>query len=225
MVLYPTEEWLAEYKRQLNGNDGFAADSSGWGVGFNGDFLYVITDLPIGTTTVGDLPREAFDGLPGSIRWPLSAVALDGVATPIVDSLYAPVLRLLNSGLTLSSATTLVRGSMRWHLPEQTENLLRQLDEHVVDNTIYAFIGLEDGECTEVDILTSPTERDVGFVLRGPNRTWGRVVDGDLDIFSAVGSSSLVLDSTEDTRHIAQYHDAMHLLGEIAADVETTRLF
>lgn len=225
MVLYPTEEWLDEYKHQLNANDAFAAASSGWGVGFNGDLLYAITDLPIETTTVGDLPREAFEGLPRYARVPLSLVELDGVATATVGPLYLPFWLTHTSFLPISTVATLVNGGMRWTLPEQTENLLRQLEEHVVNNTIYAFIGIEDGKCTEVDILDGPDERDVGFVVHGPNRTWGQVVDGDLDILSALASSKLVLDSRENVRLVTEYPDAIPLLGEAAVDVETTRLF
>ncbi|MXR52568.1 sterol carrier protein [Halovenus sp. WSH3] len=36
------EEWVAEYERKLNESDQYSHAGEGWGVGFNGDFLFEI---------------------------------------------------------------------------------------------------------------------------------------------------------------------------------------
>ncbi|MFB6205252.1 MAG: SCP2 sterol-binding domain-containing protein [Haloglomus sp.] len=39
---FPSEEWMQEYKERVNESESYAEAGAGWGVGFNGDFLYVI---------------------------------------------------------------------------------------------------------------------------------------------------------------------------------------
>jgi putative sterol carrier protein len=39
---FPSEEWMKEYKERVNASESYAETGAGWGVGFNGDFLYVI---------------------------------------------------------------------------------------------------------------------------------------------------------------------------------------
>lgn len=197
MVLYPTEQWLREYKQRLTDSDALTTLGAGWGVGFNGDFLVVITDVPLDETTIGDLPEEALDGVPGFARKQLMDV-------------------------TLTETTTLINDKIRWLLPERQRDLLRQLDEHVAEDTIYAFIGLKDGGCTEVDVLASPDEREVGFVLRGSYETWQQIIDGELALVPLVRGDLTVQGSR---LRLLQYVGAIQLLGEIAADIETTHLF
>lgn len=196
MPLYPTEQWLEEYERRLNGSDAFDKAGAGWGVSFDGSVLVVITDIPIAETTVSDLPEEALDGVPGFLQHLLADVSLDSVQ------------RLTRK--------------IRWLLPERQRDLLRQLDQHITEDTIYAFIGLQDGNCTEVDILADPTERKTGFVLRGSYETWRQLTDGELPLFAMIRGDVEVEGSR--TR-LLQYFAATQLLGEIAADIETTHLF
>lgn len=198
MVLYPTEQWLAEYKRNLNENEQLDEAGAGWGVDFNGDFVFQIEDIPLAETTMGDLPAEALDGIPEQLQDQLSDIPLDQAASLISDDI-------------------------REHLPEKSRDLIRQLDDHIVDETVYAFIGLKDGGCTEVDILGGPQERETGFVLRGTHETWRRIVDGDLGPIPAVMSGDLEVDG--DMQRILQYSDATKLLGDIAAESDTTHMF
>jgi putative sterol carrier protein len=38
---YPSEEWIEEYKQRIDEDEDYSESGAGWGVGFNGDFLYV----------------------------------------------------------------------------------------------------------------------------------------------------------------------------------------
>lgn len=64
MVLYPTEQWLEEYKQRMNESDELSEAGSGWGVDFDGTFLFVITGVPIEETTIGGLPEVALEDIP-----------------------------------------------------------------------------------------------------------------------------------------------------------------
>jgi putative sterol carrier protein len=41
-IQFPSEEWIVEWREQLNDNDEYAEKGQGWGVGFNGDFVFHI---------------------------------------------------------------------------------------------------------------------------------------------------------------------------------------
>jgi putative sterol carrier protein len=222
MVLYPTEEWLIEYKHRINENEALDIAGVKQEVNITGNFLFVITDVPLNETTIGDLPNEVFDGLPRHLQIPLSLVALDGAARPLVRSLFTTI-RCVGRDITLNDAAILISGSLRQCFPERTEDLLRQLDEHVIDGTIYVFIGLEEGDCTEVEILGGLDERTVDFVLRGSHKTWREIVNGDLDFLSAVSSGDLEVEG--ETQRSLRYSGTMQLLAQAAADIETTHLF
>lgn len=221
MVLYPTEKWLVEYKHRINRAGAVETTGTDRGIDVTGDLLFIITDVPIDETTIGDLPAETFDGLPRRLRGPLSLVGLDSVATPLVRPLFTTI-HWIGRDLSLSDAAALIRGGLRQCFPERTEDLLRQLDEHVVDDTIYVFIGLEDGDCTAVRILDGADERAADFVFRGSHETWGNIIDGDLDFLSAVSSGALEVEG--ETQRLPQYNGAMQLLGQAATDIDTTRL-
>ena len=47
MVAFPTPEWLDEYVKCLNESKEMAESGKGWGVDFNGDFIFQIDDLPL----------------------------------------------------------------------------------------------------------------------------------------------------------------------------------
>jgi len=41
-IPFPSEDWIETYQRHLNDNDAYAAAAEGWGVGFDGDFVFEI---------------------------------------------------------------------------------------------------------------------------------------------------------------------------------------
>jgi hypothetical protein len=77
VAYFPTEEWLDAYRRRLNDNEAFRDLGTGWGQGDDGDVLYVITDLPVARTTVGDLPDDVLEGLPEHVRDRVAALPLE----------------------------------------------------------------------------------------------------------------------------------------------------
>jgi len=40
VIPYPSEEWIQEYQVRLNENEEYSEKGAGWGVGFNGDFIF-----------------------------------------------------------------------------------------------------------------------------------------------------------------------------------------
>ena len=197
MSLYPTKEWLEAYGRRLDESTALDDVAAGWGVGFDGDVLLVITDLPVETTTLGDLPEEALGGLPEDIR--------KGV-----------------SDVTLAEAPKKFGEKLRPSLPAMVQELLYEIETYVNDGTVYAWIGLEAGRCTGVDLLESPDERETGFTIRASCREWQRLVDGR-PALSAFLSGDLRIEGNP--ARIAQYATVFHMLADIAAEVETTHLF
>lgn len=39
-IQFPSEEWIEEWKRRLNDNEEYAEAGEGWGVGFDGSFVF-----------------------------------------------------------------------------------------------------------------------------------------------------------------------------------------
>lgn len=196
MPYFPTEEWLAAYRRRMNDSAAFADLGAGWGRGFDGDVMYVITDLPVEQTTLGDLPAGVLEELPAHLQDRIADI-------PVADApeTFDPIAE---------------------DLPDDIVDLLDQLERHAADGTVYAYIGLEDGACTEVEVLSDPDERDVGFVLRGSYDTWAAIVDGRPSS-SAVLSGDLAFEGNRIKR--LRYAPMFGMLGDLAADVETTHIF
>lgn len=193
---FPTEEWLAEYGRLLTESDEFSAFGAGWGQGFDGDVLYVVEELPLEETTLGDLPPGVLAELPEHVRERVADVPLADAPETFVP----------------------IRGG----LPTSVAEKLDQLETYVHDGAVYAHIDLEDGACTGVEVLADPEAADVGFVLRGDYATWRSIVDGRPSA-SAVLLGELAFEGSTFRR--MQYAPMFALLGELAAEVETTHLF
>lgn len=197
MSLFPTKQWLAEYKALLNESSALDDVAAGWGVGFNGDLLFVITDIPAEETTVRDLPDSVLEDVPENVR--------DGL-----------------KDLTLTEAQEELDETIREDLPRVVRGLVRQFEECIVDGAIYAYIGLEEGTCTDVEILDDPGDREVESVVRGSCATWQQIIDGR-PATSAVLSGDLEIHGSGLLQ--PQHTAILQLLGDIAADVETTHLF
>lgn len=197
MSLYPTEQWLTAYGQALDGSDALDDLAAGWGVGFNGDVMMVIDDVPLAETTLGDLPAEVLADLPEDIR--------EGV-----------------SDVTLAEAPERFGETLRPSLPANVQDLLYQIESKVHDGTIYAYVGLEEGTCTGTEVLEDPGDREVGYVVSGPYETWRRIVNGR-PAASAILSGDLSVEGNK--VRLVRYASVLQLLGDIAAEVETTHLF
>lgn len=115
--------------------------------------LLVIGDLPLEGTRLGDLPAEILEALPESTRESVGDV-------------------------TLADAPDVFGDSVRATLPDVARDLLEQIERNVVDGDIYAYVGLEGGDCTGVEVLDDPGAREMGFVIRGRYDVWRQIVDG-----------------------------------------------
>lgn len=197
MTLYPTEQWLEEYGRRLDESAAFDDLGADWGVGFNGDVLLVIDDLPLAETTLGDLPEEVLAGIPEDVQAGIEDV-------------------------TLAAAPDRFGETLRPSLPARVQDLLYQIETHVTDGTIYAYVGLQEGDCTGVKLLSDPGEREVGFVIKGDCATWQRIVNGQ-PAAAAVLRGDLAIEGNAFRR--LQNASVLQLLGDVAATVETTHLF
>ena len=165
--------------------------------GFDENLLLVITDLNLSTLTLGDLSESVLSELPAQTREGLADVSLE-------------------------TATDLIDESIRSSLPASMRNLLDQTERDVVEGTIYVYVELQDGSCTEIALVDGLDDRDVGLIFRAPARTWqsiiaGRpataaVLSGDLEI---IGNELLKIPHTAE----------LQLLCDIAADVDTEFLF
>lgn len=193
---FPTEGWLEAYGRLLDESDEFSEFGEGWGRGFDGDVCYVVEDLPLAETTLGNLPAGVLSELPEHVRERVADVPLAEA-----PDTFAPI---------------------REGIPASVEEKLDQLETYVHDGAVYAHIGLEDGACTGVEVLDDPDAADVGFVLRGDYGTWRSIVDGRPST-AAVLTGELEFEGSTFRR--VQYAPLFQLLGELAAEVETVHLF
>jgi putative sterol carrier protein len=197
MRYYPTEEWLSAYGRRLDESRALDAVAPGWGVNFNGDVLFVIEDLPLADTTLADLPDPVLSDIPAPVR--------EGIAD-----------------VSLAEATDYFDDTVRASLPDVAARLLTQLEENIVDDTLYAYLELERGNCTGTHVLEGPDARDPGFVISGDYQTWRQLVDGRPAV-SAMLSGDLSVEGN--VLRQVQYGAVLQLLGDIAAQMETVHLF
>jgi hypothetical protein len=197
MILFPTEQWLAEYGRRLDESDALDDVSAGWGVGFDGAIRMVIDDIPLAETTLGDLPEPVLAELPENVRAGVEDV-------------------------TLAEAPDRFDEHIRPSLPELVQDLLRQIEENIHDGAIHAHVGLREGSVTEIETLTDPDARDAGFVIHGTLTTWQGILDGRPAV-SALLTNDLTVQGNQ--VRLLRYASMLGLLGEIAAEVETTHLF
>ena len=196
MYLYPSEAWLDEYARLLDESDALDDLSAGVGGEFAGTVHLVIADLPLGETTVGDLPGDVVE-VPAGLR--------DGLAD-----------------VPLSELPSMVGDDVRAELPAAPRRLLEQVETNVVDGALHVLLELDGGDCTDAEVLTAPASRNPDFTVRGDYGTWRAVVDGRPSA-SAFLTGNLRVEGNR-VRWL-RYAAMFQLLGDVAGRVETTHLF
>lgn len=55
-MLFPSQAWFAEYGARVDEDEEYAQASEGWGVDFNGDFIFEMTDMPIEEMDIDAMP-------------------------------------------------------------------------------------------------------------------------------------------------------------------------
>ena len=153
-IIFPSQAWFDEYENKVNEDEEYADKSEGWGVDFNGDFIFKMTDMPI-----DDIDTDA---LPGDLQ--------------------------------------------------------DELDTYVDGGTGQAYVGLEDGSCTDAYLIESEDEVDQGFVLTGTYDNWVELIRGNIGAVDGLMSGKFELDG--DMQKVLQYSDAATLLTEDAGKVD-----
>ena len=153
-IIFPSQAWFDEYKNKVNEDEEYADKSEGWGVDFNGDFIFKMTDMPIDDIDV--------DALPGDLQDELGTYVDGGIGQ--------------------------------------------------------AYVGLEDGGCTDAYLIESADEVDQGFVLTGTYDNWVELIRGNIGAVDGLMSGKFELDG--DMQKVLQYSDAATLLTEDAGKVD-----
>jgi putative sterol carrier protein len=227
---FPSREWLEAYQAALNDNKTYREASEDWGVDFEGDFVFEITDVPT-ETAVEDLPED----LAGELRENLESLSDERVEDLLAD---APAEleermaeqegddheRLVAALLStfIADAPEVTWPDLREEYPNDLGNLLDQLEQYLHDETIYAYIDLYDGECRETDVLEDPSARDPGFAIIGPYPHWKDLLEG-ADVMDSIFSEDLELDGSTTT--ILPYSEAAQELGDTAGRLDDRYLF
>jgi hypothetical protein len=228
---FPSREWLDAYQASLNDNDTYQEASEGWGVDFDGDFIFEITDVPVTETTTDDLPDDLSEGLRGNLE-SLSDERIEEFLTDAPSALEDRMAehegtdcdRFIAAVLStpIEDAPAVTFPALREEYPEDLDDLLDQLERYVDDGTIYAYVDLYDGECRETEVLEDPSARNPGFGLIGPYPHWRDLLEG-ADVMESIFSEDLELDGSTTT--ILPYADAAQELGDTAGRIDARFLF
>lgn len=229
---FPTEPWLEKYHDAINADEEYADESEGWGVDFDGAFIFHITDVPLADRTVADLPEEiiglldeTFDDLSDDEIAEIVAAAPEDTQSAIEsrggdrEAAYDELMTV-----ALDDIAEWMWPELEAETPPLLVDLIEQVDQYIVDgDTVYAFIDLYDSECREVAVVTSLDEREHGFVISGEYDDWKDLVGGEAGIIDQLMGGVMDLDG--DMQKILQYSDAAVRLTDVAADTESRFLF
>ncbi|MFB6164211.1 MAG: SCP2 sterol-binding domain-containing protein [Haloarculaceae archaeon] len=230
---WPTTAWLERYRVALDEDEELTETGAGWGVGWNGDFVFEITGLPIDEMTIRDMPEEVWSSLEQGIsQLPDETLetVVENAPEDVREGIEAregtlqerAVAELLET--TIAESPDKVWEGLRNIMPDVMNDLLDELEDNVTDDgTVYAFIGLKDGGCDEVDTLGSLDERDKGFVITGEYDQWVRLVTDEMDVVEAIMSGKMELDG--DMQKMLQYSDAALTMTDVASQLDKRFLF
>lgn len=230
---FPTQPWLEAYRDAINADEEYAAESAGWGVEFDGSFVFQIENVPLETETVGDLPPEIVAAVEKTLA-ERSEARIESVLAdaPLdvresVDSRSGPLEERITEEIlstTMADLPDRLWPELRAELPDLLEALIAQLEENVADDhTVYAYLDLYDGECRGVETITEIDGREYGFRLVGDYERWKTLVRGEGDVIDMLMAGDFEIDGH--MQKILQYSDAAARLGGISADVDSRFLF
>jgi putative sterol carrier protein len=57
-VPFPSQAWFDQYKNAINENEEYGEAAADWGVGFDGDFLFITENMPIDGIDMDALPDD-----------------------------------------------------------------------------------------------------------------------------------------------------------------------
>lgn len=229
---WPTEPWLEQYREALNASATFAEQGEGWGVEWEGAFVFHIQNVPVADHTLGDLPEELVALIERTVEELLAdhiklladapeevLDEIDARSGTVRERVTATVL-----DVPVADAPEFFWSDLRSVIPELLDGLLAQVEENVVEgDTVYAYLDIHNGQCREVAVLDSLDERDRGFVLRGRYDNWKDLVRGDANVIDQIMGGRMDVDG--DMQKILQYSDAAVTMTEVAAGTESRFLF
>lgn len=229
---FPSREWLATYRDRLNENETYEEQSEGWGVDFDGSFIFEITNLPVAETTVAELPaelsetfrdrlesisqeriEELINDAPPELTERMDDVSADSSRDQFITALFETEIK---------ATPTVTWPDLCTEMPDDLDNLLDQLERYVQEDTVYAYLNLYDGECQTTEVLEEPDGTTAAFVLTAPYPKWIELIDG-ADVIESVMSKDMNLDG--DITKIILYPEAAQEMGDTAGRIETTFLF
>jgi putative sterol carrier protein len=230
---FPTTAWLDNYQQALESSAELDETGAGWGVGWNGDFVFEIQDLPLEAYTVADLPDELWSALETAIEQLPADTVEDVVATApdvVQEGIEAREGDINERAIAELRETRLADTPERiWPefenlMPDILVDLIQELEDNVADGgTVYAWIGLKDGGCYEVETMQSLDEREFGMRLEAGYEQWVALTSGEMDVVQGIMSGDLELDG--DMQKILQYSDAALTMTDVAAEMDKRYLF
>lgn len=229
---FPTDAWLENYRENLESSEELSDTGDGWGVGWEGAMIFHITDVPVTERTMADLPSEIVDAVEETLE-ELSDDDLDELVASAPDEVQSAIesrggstreaarAELLET--TLADAPDRMWPELEAALPSLVTELVAQVEENVVGDTVYSFLDLYDGGCREVEVLSSLDDREHGFVIRGDYDTWRDLVDGEANVINLIMGGQMEVDG--DMQKILQYSDAAVVMTEVSAETPSRFLF
>lgn len=92
-------------------------------------------------------------------------------------------------------------------------------DDAYDGDTVYLYVDLVDGECTEAREVESEDAVEYGFAYRGDYGDWKALVHGEVGAVEGLMDGTFDLDG--DMQKVLQYSDAAVVMTENAAAVDT----
>jgi putative sterol carrier protein len=230
---FPTEPWLEEYRQALEESEDLSESAAGWGVDFEGAFIFTLTDVPLARTTLGALSRDLVPIIDDAIE-DLSEDRIEELLEHAPEEVRGRFERLDGTTTERTKAvvmsTPLIRTpelvwpELRAELPDIVDGLIEQVEENVTDgDTVYAYLDIHDGGCREVDILHGTDERDHGYVITGEYPEWCRLVAGEGDVLDMLTGEEFTVEGDMD--RLLDYADGAVDVADTAARVESRFLF
>ena len=90
-------------------------------------------------------------------------------------------------------------------------------DEYVKGKTLYIFMALKDGKCTDARFVKDPSEVEAGFALSAKYEVWKELLTGKSDPMKGIMQGKLKLGG--DMMKLMKYTKGATLLGALTANV------
>lgn len=88
-----------------------------------------------------------------------------------------------------------------------------------LNEVVHYYIGLYDGECTEVYEVENPAAEDNGFEMSGDYSSWQQLVRGELGAIEGIMSGDFELDGS--MNDLLKYQDAATTFVGTCSEIDT----